>query len=38
MLMAVILGARRKDAPPDAPDHRLPQGESLAQSVDVVGR
>jgi hypothetical protein len=38
LLMSVILGTRREDAPPDAPDHRLPQGESRAQTVDVAGR
>jgi Protein of unknown function (DUF1761) len=38
LLMSVILGTRRKDAPPHAPGYRPPQGESRAQTVDVVGR
>ena len=38
LLMSVILGTRRKDAAPEAPDHRPPQGESRAQTVDAVGR
>jgi Protein of unknown function (DUF1761) len=38
LLMSVILGTRRKDTPLDAPGHRLPQGESRAQTVGVVGR
>lgn len=38
LLMSVILGTRRKVAPPDTPCHRPPQGESRAQTVDVAGR
>ena len=38
LVMSVVLGARRREAPPDAPDHRLPQGESRALKADVVGR
>ena len=38
LLMSAILGTRREDAPPDAPGHRPPQGESRAQTVDAVGR
>jgi len=38
LLMSAILGTRREDAPPDAPGHRPPQGESRTQTVDAVGR
>ena len=38
LLMSVILGTRRKVAPPDTPCHRPLQGESRAQTVDVAGR
>ena len=37
LLMSVILGTRRKVAPPGTPVHRSPQGEARAQTVDVVG-